>query len=90
MNGLLKALTLVAVLLPGMGPMTAWAGEADPSDTARSLDEEVQGLKQEVLELNRDLFLLEEELLFPSSTQMSVFVSVDIGGYFDLDSIHSA
>jgi hypothetical protein len=87
MNGLLKTLALVAWLLPSMAGLTAWAGEIDPSETARSLDEEVQGLKQEVLELNRDLFLLEEELLFPSSTQLSVFVSVDIGSYFDLDSI---
>ena len=30
----------------------------------RSLDEDVQSLKKEVLDLNRDLFLLEEELLF--------------------------
>ena len=29
----------------------------------RSLDEDVQSLKKQVLDLNRDLFLLEEELL---------------------------
>jgi len=37
--------------------------------------------------LNRDLFLLEEELLFPSNTQVSVFVSVDVGEFFQLDSV---
>ena len=31
----------------------------------RSIDKDVQDLKKEVLDLNRDLFLLEEELLFP-------------------------
>jgi len=49
--------------------------------------EEVQTLKQQVLELNRDLFLLEEELLFPSNTQVSVFVSLDVGEFFQLDSV---
>jgi hypothetical protein len=49
--------------------------------------DEVQNLKKQVLELNRDLFLLEEELLFPSNTQISVFVSMDVGEFFQLDSV---
>jgi hypothetical protein len=53
----------------------------------RTLDEDVQGLKKQVLDLNRDLFLLEEELLFPASTQVAVFVSMDVGEYFGLDSV---
>ncbi len=36
----------------------------------RTLDDRVQALKKEVKSLNRDLFILEEELLFPSSTQV--------------------
>lgn len=51
------------------------------------IDEEVQDLKAEVLDLNRELFLLEEELLFPANTQIAVFVSMDVGEYFDLDSV---
>jgi hypothetical protein len=51
------------------------------------LQDEVQDLKKQVLELNRDLFLLEEELLFPSNTQVSVFVSMDVGEFFQLDSV---
>jgi len=54
----------------------------------RSLDEDVQSLKKEVLDLNRDLFLLEEELLFPANSQVAFFVSLDIGEYFDLDAIN--
>lgn len=54
----------------------------------RSLDEDVQALKKEVLDLNRDLFLLEEELLFPANSQVAFFVSLDVGEYFDLDSIN--
>ena len=41
----------------------------------------------EVLELNRDLFILEEELLFPANTQVAVFVSMDTGNFFALDSV---
>jgi hypothetical protein len=53
----------------------------------RSLDGEVQGLKKEVLDLNRDLFMLEEELLFPANTQVAVFLSFDVGQFFELDSV---
>jgi hypothetical protein len=56
-------------------------------DTFKGLDSEIQDLKKEVVELNRDLFILEEELLFPSSTQVAVFLSVDTGSYFNLDSV---
>ncbi len=54
----------------------------------RSLDEDVQSLKKEVLDLNRDLFLLEEELLFPANSQVAFFISMDVGEYFDLDAIN--
>lgn len=54
----------------------------------RSLDEDVQSLKKEVLDLNRDLFLLEEELLFPANSQVAFFISMDVGEYFALDSVN--
>jgi len=54
---------------------------------AESLDQEVQALKQEVLDLNRELFRLEEELLFPTSTQVALFLSMDVGTFFNLDSV---
>lgn len=59
----------------------------DTSATAATLDEEIQSLKQDVLALNRSLFILEEELLYPSNTQVAVFVSMDIGEFFALDSV---
>jgi len=62
--------------------------EAESSDKFRSLDEDVQDLKKEVLDLNRDLFLLEEELLFPANSQVAFFISMDVGEYFELDSIN--
>ncbi|MBT8116469.1 MAG: AraC family transcriptional regulator [Gammaproteobacteria bacterium] len=57
-----------------------------PADTA-SLDENIQSLKEDVIALNRDLFILEEELLYPSNTQVAVFVSLDVGKFFSLDSV---
>ena len=50
-------------------------------------DAEIQDLKQQVLELNRDLFILEEELLYPGDTRLSVFVSLDAGELFSLDAV---
>jgi hypothetical protein len=75
------ALWLGLLLVPVAG--LAAGGSSD----FRGLDGQVQDLKQEVLELNRDLFILEEELLFPASTQLAVFLSVDVGEFFQLESV---
>jgi hypothetical protein len=64
----------------------AGSSAPSPADT-RSLDEDTQQLKKEVVDLNRDLFVLEEELLFPANTQVAVYVSMDVGEFFALDSI---
>ncbi len=61
-------------------------GDLEPP-TRQSLESEMQSLKQEVLAVNRDLFILEEDLLFPSGTQVNVFVSIDASDYFSLDGI---
>lgn len=60
---------------------------ADSTTTATGLDEEIQSLKQDIVALNRSLFMLEEELLFPSNTQVAVFLSMDVGEFFALDSV---
>jgi hypothetical protein len=60
---------------------------ATVDNSSRTLDEEVQDLKQLAVDLNRDLFLLEEELLFPANTQVAIFVSMDVGEFFALDSV---
>jgi hypothetical protein len=57
------------------------------SQTDNSIANNIERLKKEVLTLNRELFILEEDLLFPANTQVSVFVSVDIGRFFTLDSV---
>lgn len=68
-------------------PAEAAAEGATPAEVTRGLDEQIQDLKKDVVDLNRDLFALEEELLFPANTQVAVFVSMDVGDFFALDSI---
>lgn len=53
----------------------------------RSLDEQVQTVKSDVLAISRDLGLLEERLLYPSGTQLAVFVALDSGQAFRLDAV---
>jgi hypothetical protein len=65
----------------------AAAPGAQAGEEFKSVDQEVQGLKKEVVDLNKDLFVLEEELLFPANTQIAVFVSMDVGDFFALDSL---
>jgi hypothetical protein len=60
---------------------------AAAGNESRTLDEQVQDLKKLAVDLNRDLFLLEEELLFPANTQVAIFVSMDVGEFFALDSV---
>jgi len=67
----------------GAAPAPAAAASAPQG----SLDDRIQSAKADVISLNRDLLVLEEELLFPANTQVAVFVSMDVGLLFDLDSV---
>jgi hypothetical protein len=64
----------------------AAAPDAPPSDF-KTLDQEVQSMKKDVIDLTKDLFVLQEELLFPANTQVAVYVSMDVGTFFALDSV---
>jgi hypothetical protein len=67
--------------------ISALALPAWSEDDNAALGAQLQDVKNQVLELNRDLFILEEELLFPANTQVAVFLSVDAGEFFKLDSV---
>ncbi len=56
-------------------------------DQIKGLDEQVQDIKKDVLELTSELSRLEEKLLFPSNTQVSLFVSIVGDEGFVLDSM---
>ncbi|MGM9488680.1 AraC family transcriptional regulator [Ideonella sp. YS5] len=87
------AAALAAWALVTMPAQAADAAAAPPavaapaSAPAAGLDSRVQDLKADVIALNRDLLVLEEELLFPANTQVALFVSMDVGKLFSLDSV---
>ena len=84
----MKFLYLITLLLLSLAlPLGAQDTEVEPDATATSLDSDIEALKKEVLSLNRDLFILEEDLLFPANTQFSVFLSMNSGLFFALDSV---
>jgi hypothetical protein len=64
----------------------ATAPDAPPAEL-KTLDQEVQSLKKDVIDLNKDLFVLQEELLFPANTQVALYISMDVGTFFALDSV---
>ncbi|HJV61082.1 MAG TPA: AraC family transcriptional regulator [Albitalea sp.] len=86
---LLGAICLTAaVALPARAEdVSAPAPAASASAPSTGLDSRIQDAKGDVIRLNRDLMVLEEELLFPAGTQVAVFVSMDVGKLFSLDSV---
>ena len=68
-------------------PLATTPAVPESSPDTRGLDQEIQDLKKDVVDLNKDLFILEEELLFPANTQVAVFLSVNVGQFFALDSV---
>lgn len=68
-----------------ISPMV-WSQE-DVQQEMRSLDEQVQEVKTDVLTIARDLTLLEERLLYPSNTQLAVFVEMDTEDDVRLDAV---
>ena len=53
----------------------------------KGLDEQVQDIKKDVLGISAELTQLEEKLIYPSNTQVSVFVSFERGAKFRLDAV---
>ncbi|WP_353092562.1 AraC family transcriptional regulator [Methylibium sp.] len=85
---------LVAWFVIGAAVAPAWGADAAvaapapaASEAAGGLDGRIQDVKGDVIRLNRDLLVLEEELLFPASTHVALFVSMDVGKLFELDSV---
>ncbi len=77
---------VACTLLSGINSAPA---EAEPvaKEQIQSLDEQVQEIKSDVLSIAAELSGLEEKLLYPSNTQVAVFVSLVEGETFRLDSV---
>ncbi len=59
---------------------------AAPAPTA-PVDRDLEDVKKSLLKLKRDLVILEEDLLFPASSQVAVYLSMDLGELFQLDAV---
>ena len=66
--------------------VTAYAQEIS-REQIKGLDEQVQEIKSDVLAIAAQLNQLEEKLLYPSNTQIAIFVSLVDGETFRLDSV---
>jgi hypothetical protein len=62
-------------------------GQEISREQIKGLDEQVQEIKSDVLAIAAELNQLEEKLLYPSNTQVAVFVSLVDGETYRLDSV---
>ena len=85
--GAIAATAHAQAAAPAAAALPAPAAPAASAADGGSLDDRIQAAKADVISLNRDLMVLEEELLYPASTQVAVFVSMDVGLMFDLESV---
>ena len=77
-----------ALLVCGLGA-SALADEEATRQEMQGLDEQVQEIKSDVLGIAAELTQLEERLLYPSHTQVAVFVAMaEDAEPFRLDSVH--
>jgi hypothetical protein len=78
-------IVLISLLL---SPLTSSAATQDVSrQEMRSLDEQVQEMKSDVLSIAAELSQLEERLLYPSGTQLALFIAFTGGDAFRLDAV---
>ncbi len=84
MFNILKGFILSIAML--MLSFPAYAEEVS-KEQIKGLDEQVQEIKSDALGIAAELNQLEEKLLYPSNTQVAVFLSLDNGAKFRLDSM---
>lgn len=83
---ILAARAFVFALLLCLGSVHGWAQQNDQQQM-RSLDEQVQEVKSDVLSIAAELSQLEEKLLYPSGTQVAIFVALAKGDQMRLDAV---
>lgn len=83
----MKRLTFLFISLCILTSIVPLDAEQVSKEQIKGLDEQVQDIKNDVLGISSELSLLEEKLLFPSNTEISVFVSLADGTSFNPDAI---
>jgi len=77
---IILGISALLLVLPAYGLEAA-------KEQSKGLDEQVQEIKTDVLSIATELNQLEEKLLYPSDTQIAIFVSVAKGEKFRLDAV---
>ena len=77
---------LLFVFLLSVNSLQGWAQQTDQQQM-RGLDEQVQEIKSDVLGIGKELNQLEEKLLYPSGTQVAVFVAMAKSDQMRLDAV---
>jgi hypothetical protein len=80
------ATTFAVALLLCVGSVQVRAQQNDQQQM-RGLDEQVQEMKSDVLSIGQELNRLEEKLLYPSGTQVAIFVALTKGDQMRLDAV---
>ena len=83
---ILAVRAFVFVLLLCLGSVHVWAQQNDQQQL-RGLDEQVQEIKSDALSIAQELNQLEEKLLYPSGTQVAIFVALSKGDAMRLDAV---
>ena len=84
MANITRAVSVVSLFLFCIA--SSWAQDLSQEEM-RSLDGQVQEIKSDVLGIAAELSTLEERLLYPSNTQLAVFVALASGEPFRLDAV---
>lgn len=73
---------ILSLLILALGASPTWA--ADSAEEFRTIDNKVQDLKRAAIELGKEISVLEEELLFPASTEYALYLSTQTDESFKL------
>lgn len=84
MSRLIRKIMLLAL---AVAPLATVVAQDLSRDNMRSLDGQVQEIKSDVLSIASELSNLEERLLYPSNTQVAVFVAIEDDDDFRLDAV---
>lgn len=60
---------------------------ADDEVSFKQLDEQAAAIKLDMLELGRDMVIFEDEILYPEQSRVAIYLSMDVGEFFDLQSV---
>jgi len=83
----LSGLLTCGLVLLGLAAAVSRSDEGSRNPSFARIDQEVQAIKQEILDINRDLSSLEEELLYPPEHRLTVFLSLSSGTTMDLKTL---